>query len=83
MSKSDPSLTGIHYEIKISGELDECWSSWFNGVTILSQQSDDIIPETTLKVFVPDQSKLRGILNKIWDLNLTLISVCQYEAEIE
>ena len=42
-------------------------------VTVQSESNDALI--TTLTGAVADQSVLRGILNKIWDLNLTLISV--------
>ena len=57
------------------GRLDERWSDWFNGMTITSER--DI---TTLTGAV-DQAKLRGIVSKIWDLNLTVISVTQIELE--
>jgi hypothetical protein len=59
------------YRIKVRGRLDEKWSDWFNGMTITSER--DI---TTLTGAV-DQAKLRGIVSKIWDLNLTVISVTQ------
>jgi hypothetical protein len=81
MSRSVSTSTGMHYEIKIIGELDERWSNWFNGVMISSLRSDDIIPETTITVLVPDQARLRGVLNKIWDLNLTLISIRQINVD--
>ena len=63
------------YRIKVRGRLDERWSDWFNGMTITSER--DI---TTLTGAV-DQAKLRGIVSKIWDLNLTVISVTQIELE--
>jgi hypothetical protein len=58
------------YQIKVQGTLDEGWVSWFSGMT-LAFESDT----TTLAGAVADQSALRGILNKLWDLNLVLISV--------
>jgi hypothetical protein len=58
------------YQIKIQGRLDESWTGWLNGMTITS--GDDI---TTLTGAVADQSALRGILTRLWDLNLDLISV--------
>jgi hypothetical protein len=58
------------YQIKVQGKLDEKWSDWFNGMTVTLES--DI---TTLTGAVVDQAALRGILDKIWDLNLTLISV--------
>jgi hypothetical protein len=62
------------YKIKMQGRLDESWSGWFNGMAI-AFDSDT----TTLTSAVADQSALRGILNKLWDLNLALISVTQID----
>jgi hypothetical protein len=70
---SDPLAT---YQIKVQEQLDEKWSDWFNGMTITLES--DI---TTLTGAVADQAKLRGILSKIWDLNLTVVSVTQMESE--
>ena len=58
------------YQIKMQGRLDESWSGWFNGMAITFDSGD-----TTLTGPVADQSALRGILTKLWDLNLALISV--------
>ncbi len=64
------------YEIKIQGELDEAWADWFHGMTITIQGN-----MTTLRGTISDQAALRGILSKIWDLNLRLISVNIIEKE--
>jgi hypothetical protein len=66
------------YQIKIQGELGGNWSDWFNGMTI---SVEDNLPITTLTGIVADQAALRGILNKLWDLNLTLISVRRIETD--
>jgi hypothetical protein len=63
------------YEIKIQGQLDDRWAGWFHDVRITIEQSDDRRTITTLNCPAIDQAKLRGILKKIWDLNLTIISV--------
>ena len=60
------------YRIQIEGELDEQWSDWFSGMTVAVEDGRRKV--TTLTGFA-DQAALRGILNKIWDLNLILISV--------
>lgn len=60
------------YQIELQGNLDHRWAGWFNGMVISSEASSRL---TTLTGSIPDQAKLRGILNKIWDLNLTLISL--------
>ena len=62
------------YQIRVQGKLDKCWADWFNGMTITSESGI-----TTLTGAVIDQARLRGILSKIWDLNLTLISVNRIE----
>jgi hypothetical protein len=62
------------YQIKLQGKLDERWADWFNGMTLASESGI-----TTLSGVV-DQAKLRGILSKIWDLNLTVVSVTRIES---
>jgi len=59
------------YEIKISGHLEDRWTDWFQGLTF-THESDGT---TTLSGPIKDQTALRGILNHISDLGLTLISV--------
>ena len=63
------------YRIKVRGRLDERWSDWFNGMTITFEGGI-----TTLTGVAADQAKLRGMLSKIWDLNLTVISVDRLES---
>jgi len=75
MLKSISFSEGMYYDIRIQGVLDEQWSDWFNHSTISTELVDEIIQETHLIACVPDQAKLRAILNKIWDLNLTVIAV--------
>lgn len=58
------------YRIEVEGQLDESWSGWFSGMTLTSQ--DDV---STLTGPLADQVALRGLLSRIWDLNLTLVSV--------
>jgi hypothetical protein len=65
----------VTYQIKIKGKLDERWTEWFGGMTIAVEGECDGTLGTTLTGPVADQAALRGILSKIWDLNLTLISV--------
>jgi hypothetical protein len=63
------------YSIKVNGELDQSWSDWLGKVQIDSDWTQDGLMVTTLTVFVADQSALFGILDRIRDLNLSLISV--------
>ncbi len=63
------------YQIRVQGWIGKRWSSHFEGMTITPEDTGDTTPVTTFTGTVPDQAALRGILNHIWDLNLTLISV--------
>jgi len=58
------------YQIHLKGALDSSWSDWFDGFTITLQGN-----ETILVGVVPDQSALHGILAKINDLGLPIVSV--------
>lgn len=62
------------YRIKVRGKLDEKWSHWFNGMAL--SFGDGV---TLFTGIVVDQAELRGILSKIWDLNLQVISVIRIE----
>jgi hypothetical protein len=59
------------YEIRVKGHLDWRWSEWFDGFTIANVENGDAI----LSGEIVDQAALHGVLNKVRDLNLTLISV--------
>jgi hypothetical protein len=58
------------YQIRLKGILDSSWSDWFDGFTIIIQGNESILTGV-----VPDQSALHGILEKINDLGLSIISV--------
>lgn len=61
----------IIYQIKVGGHLDEHWSKWFEDLTVTYDEHDD----TLLTGPVIDQSALIGLLIKVHDLSLPLISV--------
>jgi len=65
------------YQIKVKGHLDPRWSQWLGGLTITHETNG----ETLLAGPVVDQAALFGLLLKIRDLNLTLLSVQRFEAE--
>ena len=65
-----------YYQICVAGELDEQWSDWFSGMTMTA--GDGPQSRSILAGYV-DQAALRGILNKLWDLNLVLIAVNRIE----
>ena len=60
-----------YYEIKIRGHLDPRWSEWFADLQLTHLEGN----ETLLSGLLPDQAALHGLLERIRDLNLTLISV--------
>ncbi|GCE29969.1 hypothetical protein KDA_54530 [Dictyobacter alpinus] len=59
------------YDIRVKGQIGPEWSEWFGGMTITSDEPN----ETLLSGKVVDQAALYGILNKIRDLGLPLLSI--------
>jgi hypothetical protein len=59
------------YQIELSGHLEQCWSDWFSGLTIVPQAGN----KTLLVGTVTDQGALHGMLAKIRDLGLPLLSI--------
>ena len=60
-----------YYEIKIKGHLDQRWSEWFGDLRLAYLEGD----VTLLSGLLPDQAALHGLLERVRDLNLSLISV--------
>ena len=60
-----------YYEIRIGGHLDPHWSDWFAGLELAHLEGN----ETLLSGSLPDQAALYGLLERVRDLNLRLISV--------
>jgi hypothetical protein len=67
------------YQIKVLGEIDSAWSGWFADFRIETVRENDEVVVTSLIGPVADQAALRGILCRLWDLNLTLMSVIQID----
>ena len=63
--------TSCVYEIRVEGHLPDRWSDWFEGMAIRT----DANGETTMSGLLADQAALYGVLTKIHNLNLMLISV--------
>ena len=63
------------YCLRVEGHLDQHWSSWFGGLT-LTREDDGT---TSLTGAVTDQAELHGLLTKVRDLGVTLISVARVE----
>ena len=69
------------YQIRTRERLQKKWAAWVGGLIVQPELPDEGMFGTTLLVTVPDQAALRGVVNKLWDLNLTLISVIQQEQD--
>jgi hypothetical protein len=63
------------YEIRLKGHLDDRWADWFEGLTITREDNG----ETLLTGPVVDQAALHGLLRRVRDLGLPLLSVMQVE----
>jgi len=81
MGKTRSSIEGHHepgsYEIRIKGHLDHRWADWFEGLTITLEDTG----ETLLTGPVVDQAALHGLLRKVRDLGMPLISVNRNEPD--
>ena len=65
------------YEIRLKGHLDDHWAGWFEGLTITLEENGS----TLLSGPLADQAALHGILKKVRDLGLTLLSVNSVEPD--
>jgi hypothetical protein len=59
------------YEIRVKGQLDESWSDWLEGLEVTLLENGEMI----LCGYIGDQAALMGTLNKLYSLNLTLLSL--------
>ena len=65
------------YEIRVAGVLDDRWAAWFDGL-LISDQGE----ETVICGLVADQPALHGLLTKVRDLGLCLISVRRLDTRL-
>lgn len=77
-----PKASGPVYEIRVEGELGDMWVDWFGSLSIRKESTANanrII--TVLYGPIVDQPAMHAVLNKICDLNLTLVSINRCETE--
>jgi len=64
------------YQVRIRGYLDESWAIWLDCATITHEITEDNHLDVTILTFpVTDQPALRGLLNRLFDLNMTILSL--------
>ena len=66
------------YEIRLKGHLDTRWAAWFDGLS-LSHESDGT---TVIRGPVADQAALHGLLQKVRDVGMPLVSVTRIEPDL-
>ncbi len=77
---SSTSQTKRYYQITIEGKIDPSWSEWLDDLQLVSRKEADGMYVTTLSGALTDQAALRGLLNRLWDLNLVLRFVQQVDS---
>lgn len=70
-------MNKAHYQIRVKGHLDRRWTDWFEGLAVTQEEGG----ETLLTGPVVDQAALHGLLKKVRDLGLPLISVTRAQTD--
>jgi hypothetical protein len=74
-SPSDDRSAAGRYEIRLSGHLHERWDAWFEGLTVTHRDDGT----TVISGPLADQAALHGLLQRVRDLGLPLISVTEVD----
>lgn len=75
MSELGPREDRQAYRIRVEGWLDQDWLDWLGGPDVALERVAGGEPATILTTALLDQAALRGLLCRLWDLNLVLVSV--------
>jgi hypothetical protein len=66
-----------HYEIRLTGHLDARWTAWFDGLAVTHEGNGT----TVISGVIADQAALHGVLQRVRDLGLPLVSVRRVEPD--
>jgi hypothetical protein len=69
------------YEIRLQGRLDDRWATWFDGMTLTTTTDTDGVVRTVVRGHVADQAALHGLLARLRDIGLPLISITRTEPD--
>jgi hypothetical protein len=70
-------VPNVQYEIRVKGHLGSRWSAWFNGLRLTTEDDGT----TVIRGPIADQAALHGLLNKLRDVGLPLVSVVQVPSD--
>jgi len=74
-----PPYSSRTYQITVEGKIDASWSDWLGDMRLITRKEADDMIVTTLSGVLTDQVALRGLLNRLWDLNLVVRTVQQVD----
>jgi hypothetical protein len=67
----------VQYEIRVTGHLESRWAAWFDGLSLTPEEDGT----TVLRGPIVDQAALHGVLQKLRDIGVPLVSVTQLRPE--
>ncbi len=70
----------VYYEFRVRGRLSQAGATWFEGMS-LTVDEDSTPPHTVIGGYILDRAALHGLINRIRDLGLTLLSVQRVDGE--